>query len=211
MILTAVAVLLIAWGAFSFFGKDDDSSSHQAAKTETSEQANGDSGVQKPSSGAQQSTPPAGDKAREGEKPAPQPSASAPEGPAGNNPAGAEAPAAGAANGQVNKADTYVTVLNNSPVSGLAGDTAKKLHGDKWAKTGFGNLADADYVFQESTVLYPKNDANARAAAEQVAKDLGVGTKERTPEVDASLPKAHMLQGPPPAAVVVVTTNDMKQ
>src|SRR5699024_11627479 len=58
---------------------------------------------------------------------------------------------------------THVTVLNNSPIEGLAGRTADGLRGEKWDAKSIGNLPDSAYVFRESVVLYPAGDAKARA------------------------------------------------
>ncbi|HJD50094.1 MAG TPA: LytR C-terminal domain-containing protein, partial [Candidatus Corynebacterium intestinavium] len=104
---------------------------------------------------------------------------------------------------------THVTVLNNSPIEGLAGRTADGLRGEKWDAKSIGNLPDSAYVFRESVVLYPAGDAKAKAAAEQIAKEHGLQTRERNREIDDSLRDVQLLDGPPPGAVIVVTVDDM--
>lgn len=193
MILLAVGIVLVGWGAFSFAGGDDESTEQNAASTESvTEQAQQPSQTQQ--SAAPSQSPEKNPSETQGQEPA------APEAGVGNE---------GADERQVNKADQQVTVLNNSPIQGLAGDTAKTLRDKQWGKTSFGNLPDTEGAFPKSVVLYPGNDANARAAAEQVAADLGIEVQARTPEIDGRLAAADMLEGEGPAAVVVVTTNDM--
>ncbi|WP_312588420.1 LytR C-terminal domain-containing protein [Corynebacterium dentalis] len=193
MILLAVGIVLVGWGAFSLAGGDDDSNEQNAASTESvTEQA------QQPSQTQQSAAP--------SQSPEQNPSETQSQAPAAP---GAGVGNEGAAEGQVNKADQQITVLNNSPIQGLAGDTAKTLRDKQWGKTSFGNLPDTEGAFPKSVVLYPGNDANARAAAEQVAADLRIEAQARTPEIDGRLAAADMLEGEGPAAVVVVTTNDM--
>lgn len=202
MILLAVAIVLIGWGAFSFLSGGDDSNdqaSDNNAQTSQEQSAGGQTQQSAPSGDAQQSGAAA---------------------PSSDAAAGEQSEAAGAgvgnegqqgatAEGQVNKADQQVTVLNNSPISGLAGDTAKGLRDKQWGKTSFGNLPDTTGAFPNSVVLYPQDDANARAAAEQLASDLGIRAETRNAEIDKQLASAKMLEGQGPAAVVVITTNDM--
>ncbi|RAV32300.1 LytR C-terminal domain-containing protein [Corynebacterium heidelbergense] len=198
MVLLAVGALLAAWGAFSFFGgSDGDQSTNaaQSAATSSARISTVPSAPPAPSSAAAQPS---------GSQQPPSPSSEPPRD-------GGAAAGSGTGNqgAQVDRARTYVTVLNNSPVQGLAGDTAGKLRGRQWANTGVGNLPDTQYRFPRSVVLYPAGDANARAAAESVASDLGLPAEQRTPEIDRSLGGARMQQGPNPGAVVVVTTNDL--
>lgn len=225
MIILAVAVLLIGWGAFSLLGGKDDGKSQNTAQTQSAnnngqpEQANpagqsGQAGSEAPGSENPEGAKTDGadkpedanksgdekDSNRDGSKPG-ESQANAPAAPGGA--------AGGAAQGVVNKENEYVTVLNNSPIQGLAGDTAKKLSEQKWAKTGYGNLADTNGTFPKSVVLYPGDNPNARAAAEQIASDLGLKAQPRDGRIDETLRGAKMLEGGAPAAVVVITTNDM--
>lgn len=193
MILLAVGIVLVGWGAFSLAGGDDESNEQSAASTESVTEP-----AQQPSQTQQSAAPSQSPEQNSSETQGRE--AEAPEAGVGHE---------GVAEGQVNKADQQVTVLNNSPIQGLAGDTAKALRDKQWGKTSFGNLPDTEGAFPKSVVLYPGNDANARAAAEQVATDLGIEAQARTPEIDGQLAAAHMLEGEGPAAVVVVTTNDM--
>lgn len=225
MILLAVGVLLVGWGAYSLFGDNDDAKN--TAQNQTAEnngqpqQADpaGQPGQTKPGdlnqNGQNADGNGEGDKnSQDPNKPGNpnDPNKPAPGDPAERDPNAAGAPGAvggGEAQGVVNKENEYVTVLNNSPIQGLAGDTANKLKGKQWAKTGYGNLADTSGTFPNSVVLYPGNNPNARAAAEQIARDLGVKAQQRDGRIDDTLRGAKMLEGGAPAAVVVVTTNDM--
>lgn len=200
MILLAVGVLLVAWGLYTFLGNDDASEDTAAPATSQSQEA-------QPT--PQQNQPAPSSPAASG---APSQSPSAPAPAPSSAPASSAAPAPatdGAGAAPVNREQTPVTVLNNSAVQGLAGDTASRLRGQQWSQTGYGNLPGSQYTFPRSVVLYPRGDANARAAAEAVGRDLGLPAQERTEDMDRSLAGAQMLQGPAPAAVVVVTTGDM--
>ena len=226
MILLAVSVLLIGWAGFSIFGDKGGDDSKNTAQNQTAEN-NPQSGQANPAEQPGQVAPgaPGAENRQPGDehqgaghpedrnKPAnpddrkpgqPNPAdrgQNAPEAPGAN--------AGGPAQGVVNKENEYVTVLNNSPIRGLAGDTANKLKGQQWAKTGFGNLADTSGTFPKSVVLYPEDNANARAAAERIASDLGLKAQPRDGRVDETLRGAKMLEGDAPGAVVVITTNDM--
>lgn len=191
MILLAVAIILIGWGGYSLMSGDDDSGSDSTTAQEAGTPGNS------PAPGtADQSTAAAPQDPNANQEGQTQP---APQDQAGN--AGAQ--------GGVDKKNAYITVLNNSRVQGLAGDVAGKLGRDQWQKTGVGNLPDQSGTFPTSVVLYPRGDAQAKANAEAVARDLGLKAEERTPEVDQAIAGARMLEGPPPAGVIVVTTNDM--
>ena len=201
MILIAVAVLLIGWGVFSLTGKDSDESS-QASQTQQAQQPQGQQG-QQPSASNEQDKRPATDDA---ERPKPEDGRDTPEGDRAD--AGREGDAA-AAEGGVKKEDTYVAVLNNSPIAGLAGDVANKMRDQQWNKTGVGNLPDESGVFPTSVVLYSKGNDAERQLAEQLAKDLGIQARERDEATDRAIEGVEMLEGERPAGVVVVTTNDM--
>ena len=111
---------------------------------------------------------------------------------------------------EVDRGRTVVTVLNNSPVQGLASDTAAKLKQDRWSRTGYGNLPDEAGAFPESVVLYPGGNAEAKAAAEAIAADLHITARQRDAGIDRQLAGAAMLDGPGPSNVVVVTTRDLR-
>jgi type II secretory pathway pseudopilin PulG len=201
MILIAVAVLLIGWGVFSLTGKDSNESS-QASQTQQAQQSQGQQG-QQPSASNEQDKGTATDDA---EQPKPEDGRDTPEG--DRTDAGREGDAA-AAEGGVKKEDTYVAVLNNSPIAGLAGDVANKMRDQQWNKTGVGNLPDESGVFPTSVVLYSKGNDAERQLAEQLAKDLGIQARERDEATDRAIEGVEMLEGERPAGVVVVTTNDM--
>lgn len=201
MILIAVAVLLIGWGVFSLTGKDSDESS-QASQTQQAQQTQGQQG-QQPSASNEQDKGTATDDA---EQPKPEDGRDTPEG--DRTDGGREGDAA-AAEGGVKKEDTYVAVLNNSPIAGLAGDVANKMRDQQWNKTGVGNLPDESGVFPTSVVLYSKGNDAERQLAEQLAKDLGIQARERDEATDRAIEGVEMLEGERPTGVVVVTTNDM--
>lgn len=204
MILMAVAVVLIAWGAFSMFGGSDDESATNASQNSSQEQqAAQDQQNQQGQNGQQGAEGDQRGDANRGSEAAPKPEGNA------NREGGEANGGAPGAPGEVNKAEQQVTVLNNSPIQGLASQTADKLRGDQWQNTSYGNLPDTQGAFPNSVVLYPGNDANAKAAAEQIAQNLGIRAEARTPEIDRQLDGAQMLQGEAPGALVVVTTNDM--
>ena len=226
MILLAVSVLLIGWAGFSIFGDKDGDDSKNTAQNQTT-QNSGQPEQANPAGQPGQATPgaPGADNRKPGEnrdgagnpedrnKPAnpdePKPGQASPANRGQNAPGAPAGNPGGPAQGVVNKESEYVTVLNNSPIRGLAGDTANKLKGQQWAKTGFGNLADTSGTFPKSVVLYPEDNANARAAAERIASDLGLKAQPRDGRVDETLRGAKMLEGDAPGAVVVITTNDM--
>ncbi|MDH2456475.1 LytR C-terminal domain-containing protein [Corynebacterium bovis] len=218
MILTAVAVLLIAWGAYSFFsGRGDDGSDGPSAAGAGGAAA---STAQQPGRGAAGASAPAA-APTEGGAPA---SPAAPAGEAQRSDQAGGAQQSGQAqqsqqSGQaaqsggdveVDRGRTVVTVLNNSPVQGLASDTAAKLKQDRWTRTGYGNLPDEAGAFPESVVLYPGGNAEAKAAAEAIAADLHITARQRDAGIDRQLAGAAMLDGPGPSNVVVVTTRDLR-
>lgn len=209
MVLIAVAIALIAWGAVSFVnggdskdgtvqaGQGDEDTSNlspaeQARLAKEKENAERQAARDKAANDA---------KAEEAKK------------------AEAEKKAAEEAENAENQGAlsdkdreaTHVTVLNNSPIEGLAGRTADGLRGEKWDAKTIGNLPGSAYVFRESVVLYPAGDAKAKAAAEQIAKDHGLEARERNREIDDSLRDVQLLDGPAPGAVIVVTVNDMSR
>lgn len=198
MILLAVALVLIGWGAYSIFGSEDKDAGNTAAPS-TSQDAQQNNSAEP---GTRSGNP----------SPAQQPGQPTPNqpNPAGNqNSPGATPAAPQPAPGQVDRAQQQVTVLNNSAIQGLAGQTATTLRNQNWKRVGLGNLPDSQGVFPRSVVLYPASDANARASAEQIAADLGISAQARTPEVDSILSNAQMLEGAGPQSVVIVATNDL--
>lgn len=208
MILIAVAVLLIGWGVFSLSDKDSEET-EQASQTQ---QTQGQQGQQDEQAKQDEKAPapeggdPKRPDAEDAEKPKLEDERENPEGDrADGRPEGDAA----AAEGGVKKEDTYVAVLNNSPIAGLAGDVANKMRDQQWNKTGVGNLPDESGVFPTSVVLYPKGNDAERQLAEQLAKDLGIQARERDEATDRAIEGVEMLEGERPAGVVVVTTNDM--
>ncbi|WP_262368709.1 LytR C-terminal domain-containing protein [Corynebacterium urealyticum] len=206
MVLIAVAIALIAWGAVSFVNGDSKDGTVQAGQGDEdtsnlspAEQAR----LAKEKENAERQA--ARDKAANDAKAEEAKKAEA------EKKAAEEAENAenqGALSDKDREA-THVTVLNNSPIEGLAGRTADGLRGEKWDAKTIGNLPDSAYVFRESVVLYPAGDAKAKAAAEQIAKEHGLEARERNREIDDSLRDVQLLDGPAPGAVIVVTVNDM--
>lgn len=197
MILLAVAVILIGWGGYSLLAGDGDTdpagNAADTAATETQNPAEEPEDADRP-------TP--GDTAA-GEEEASADNVDDPHAPAPGQGQGA------GVQGGVDKNNEYIAVLNNSPIQGLAGDVAGKLHDQQWKETGIGNLPDQAGTFAESVVLYPKGDVAAQAAAETAAAELGIKTRERTADIDRVLKGANMVGNPAPEKVVVVTTNNM--
>ncbi|MBB3115484.1 LytR C-terminal domain-containing protein [Corynebacterium bovis] len=228
MILTAVAVLLIAWGAYSFFsGRGDDGAdgSDAAAASSPQQPGRGAAGASAPAAAPTEGADPAAPAAPSA--PAQQPGQSGAAQQPGQAQQSQQSGRDGAAqqsgqagqSGQsaqsggdveVDRGRTVVTVLNNSPVQGLASDTAAKLKQDRWSRTGYGNLPDEAGAFPESVVLYPGGNAEAKAAAEAIAADLHITARQRDAGIDRQLAGAAMLDGPGPSNVVVVTTRDLR-
>ncbi|MEL4163890.1 LytR C-terminal domain-containing protein, partial [Corynebacterium bovis] len=227
MILTAVAVLLIAWGAYSFFsGRGDDGSDGPsaagaggAAASTAQQPGRGAAGASAPAAapteGAAPASPaaPAGEAQRSdqagGAQQSGQAQRSGQDGRSGQSGQSGQAAQSGG-DVEVDRGRTVVTVLNNSPVQGLASDTAAKLKQDRWTRTGYGNLPDEAGAFPESVVLYPGGNAEAKAAAEAIAADLHITARQRDAGIDRQLAGAAMLDGPGPSNVVVVTTRDLR-
>ena len=68
----------------------------------------------------------------------------------------------------VRRGETYVTVFNNSGISGLAGSTAARAQGAGWQVVGSDNWYG---TIPASTVYYP---ARLHDAAKVLGKDLGI-------------------------------------
>ena len=125
MILLAVAVLLIGWGVFSMTSKDSEESpqASQSQQSQPSQQGQpdqkGQQGQQVPAKQDASATSPS-----ESDKPKPEDEQGSRENASAAD--RGEGEAAGA-EGSVNKENTYVAVLNNSPIAGLAGDVANKM------------------------------------------------------------------------------------
>ncbi|WP_300611911.1 LytR C-terminal domain-containing protein [Corynebacterium sp.] len=207
MVLIAIAIALIAWGAVSFVNGNDSEDGNVQAGQEGEDTSNLSPAEQarlaKEKENAERQA--AREKAASDAKAEAEKKAEA-ERKAAEDAENAENP------GELSDKDreaTHVTVLNNSPIEGLAGRTADGLRGEKWDAKSIGNLPDSAYVFRESVVLYPAGDAKAKAAAEQIAKEHGLETRERNREIDDSLRDVQLLDGPPPGAVIVVTVDDM--
>lgn len=209
MILTAVAVVLIVWGAFSLFGGDDgDDTAAGAGRTAATAPgaqapaatpaAPAEGSAAAPAAGSDAAAPSAGAAPSEGADAA---------GAAGGSAAPA-APAAPAASGEVTvDRGTAVTVLNNSK-DRIGQSTADDLKGKDWTSVSAANLAGNVSTYQSSGVYYPAGDAQAKADAEALASDLGLSAVERTAADDANFAKATDTKGEHAdvAGVVVVLT-----
>lgn len=91
-------------------------------------------------------------------------------------------------------ADVPVRVFNNSPVAGLAAETAQKLTSAGWTVAETGNYSDTTVA---ATTVYYGNSATEREAAEDIADVLGVSAKPRL----AGLAESS-------SGVIVIVTND---
>jgi hypothetical protein len=68
----------------------------------------------------------------------------------------------------IRRGDTYVEVYNNSGITGLAGETARKISAAGWQVVGSDNWYG---TIPESTVYYPER---LHAEARLLARDLGI-------------------------------------
>lgn len=199
MILTAVAVVLIIWGAFSLFGGSDDSDdtasgSDASASATAPAPGEGDQGASE--------TPDTDDAERAGSASA-DPSSTA-EAPAPGDDAGAGESAA-----EVDRS-IGVTVLNNSTESGLSRSGADRVRDSDWSNVGFGNLQGRiDGISEESRVYYPEGNAAAQAAAEQIATDLGLQAVPGNADYYDRFREASVREGGAADAVVVVLTGPL--
>ena len=169
MVLIAVAVMFGLWALYAF--TQDDSSEQAAEQTnQQSDNANNQAGQQEPGTvGAdttEESTRVAGeddaekDKANPEEKPKqdrPEREEDKPEGASASDGAPGAAPAA----------PLKVNVLNNSMTQGLAADVADRLRADGRELGEVGNFADE--VLPETTVFFPKGNADAERVARELA------------------------------------------
>ncbi len=87
-----------------------------------------------------------------------------------------------------------VHVLNNSTVAGLAARTAGQLSADGWTIAETGNYPGG--VIPKTTVYYG-NSPGERAAAQEVAEELGVSAEPRFAGIASN----------PPGVIVIVTGN----
>lgn len=78
------------------------------------------------------------------------------------------------------KTAVAVRVLNNSSVSGLAGDTASELTGSGWTVTATGNYSAS--TIPSSTVYYGTGETEEQAAKE-IATELGITAEPRIPAI----------------------------
>lgn len=180
MILTAIAVVLIIWGAWSLFSGDDK-----------------DDNAVAPSATAPATAPAAGASSVAGGE-------ITPEAPASSE-VPTEDPAVGA--GAVNRATTRVVVLNNSANDPIAGPTAEQLRTNGWASTGYGNLSGrVEGISEQSRVYYPEGDASAQAAAEQIGAELGLPVAAGNADYYGRFGEAAIREGSGADSVVVVLT-----
>lgn len=219
MILLAVAVLLIGWAVFSLGGNSEDtassSNSSQVATASEGAAQGGDANGGNAGNGGTEGGNNGGEGAGDGQA-AEKPEGQSDEGASGESAKPSESSAQGSngsnAGGEAkfDRAETRVTVLNNSPVTGLAGSTADRLAESEWNRPNVGNLPDDARVFETSVVLYPANDASSRAAAEDIARDLNIRAVARNSKIDDALRGAELQEEGEVAKVVVVTTSDMQ-
>lgn len=215
MVLTAVAVVLIAWGVYSFVGGDGDDTEDTAQDTTTGQGGAGAGTT--PQGGAspaspQDGTDAAGDdaspSASDGDAAADDPAGDGEGSPDGGTAAGDAGGGEPAAPG-VDRGATAVTVLNNSGEP-VAQSTADRLRGEQWTNIGYGNLRGRiDGISEESRVYYPEGNAQPQAAAEQVASDLGITAAAGNPDYYDRFSEADVRNGPRADGVVVVLTGPL--
>ncbi|MFZ2173379.1 MAG: LytR C-terminal domain-containing protein [Rhodococcus sp. (in: high G+C Gram-positive bacteria)] len=104
--------------------------------------------------------------------------------PAGGT-AGTASPTSSATRTSVDPASVPVRVLNNSTVTGLAGQTATKLTSAGWTVSETGNYRDG--TISETTVYYGTS-AGEKEAATEIADLLGVSAEPRFAGIKDSAP-----------------------
>jgi len=98
-------------------------------------------------------------------------------------------------------------VLNNS-TSAIAQPAADRLRSGGWSEVGYGNLQGRiDGVSEASRVYYPQGDEQAKAAAQEVASELGLPAQEANADYYNRFGEAVVRQGGRPDGVVVVLIN----
>lgn len=215
MVLTAVAVILIAWGIYAVVGGDDDetdtagATQSQSAGQDDASDADSDA-ASSPQDGADAgASDDAAASGAEGENGAD--GADGTDGAASGDDGGDGAEGAGdePSAGEVDRAATAVTVLNNSGEP-VAQSTADRLRGEQWTNIGYGNLRGRiDGISEESRVYYPEGNAQSQAAAEQVAGDLGISAAAGNPDYYNRFGEADVRNGPKADGVVVVLTGPL--
>jgi hypothetical protein len=234
MILTAVAVVLIAWGIYSFVGGDDDDKSDE---TVAGQNGSGDgdgagAGADGADGGAGADSGGGADSADGADGADSENNADSANGADGSNgtdgaaEGGDSADDAGSADGaqnaegsddsddaagagDIDRAGTSVTVLNNSNEA-LAQGAADRLRDEQWSDTGYGNLQGrVTGLSEETRVYYPEGNADAQAAAEQIGNDLGIPAAAGNPDYYDRFGEADVRNGPDADNVVVVLTGPL--
>lgn len=192
IVLLAIGVCLVAYGAYALSTRGDDAES--TGQNDTSASAPADSGA--PADSANGSDPAkdgaAGD--GDGEVPPPPPAnePGKPVPPAENPPAQDEANEAP----QIDRKAVKVSVLNNSEVVGLADDLSKQMGEQGWGAGETGNAPEEKMgVWEKTTVYFDPRSEEEKAAAEQIAHDNGW----------EAAPRDDRLRGAPAGIVVVAT------
>jgi hypothetical protein len=204
MILTAVAVVLIIWGAFSLFGGDDDSDD-TASGPDTSATATAPAPGEADQGASEAASEAAGaDGSEDGADGASNDPSSSAQAPVPGDEAGTGDSAAEVDRG------IGVTVLNNSTESGLSQSGADRVRDSDWTNVGYGNLQGRiEGISEESRVYYPEGNAAAQAAAEQVASDLGLTAAPGNSDYYDRFGEAAIREGGTADAVVVVLTGPL--
>lgn len=202
MILTAVAVVLIIWGAFSLFGGDDDSDDTLSGSDTSATAAAPAPG--EADQGASEAAGADGSDDADGADGASNDPASSAQAPVPGDEAGTGDSAAEVDRG------IGVTVLNNSTESGLSQSGADRVRDSDWTNVGYGNLQGRiEGISEESRVYYPEGNAAAQAAAEQVATDLGLQAAPGNADYYNRFREASVREGGAADAVVVVLTGPL--
>lgn len=84
------------------------------------------------------------------------------------------------------KSSVPVRVFNNSTISGLAADTASTLESGGWTVAETGNYSSGNVA--KTTVYYSANSAAEKAAAQEIAAELGVTAEQRFSGIASASP-----------------------
>lgn len=221
MILTAVAVVLIAWGVFSFVGADgDDDGSDGDSGTVAGEQdgTNGSDGSGADSDDANRDgdgTSGSDSDSADSDSADSADSADSDTGDADDTNRDGDGGTDGNSDGSganIDRGETAVTVLNNGPNNGgpIATDAADRLREDNWGNIGVGNLQGrVTGVSEETRVYYPEGNAQAQAAAEQIGRDLGIPVASGNNDYYDRFGEADVRNGPDATNVVIVLTGPL--
>ncbi|WP_094271613.1 LytR C-terminal domain-containing protein [Rhodococcus sp. OK302] len=175
MVLIALAIVFVGLGAASLGGSDSD-------ETTATEQTATSTAAVKTTAAAPVTTAPAAATGTDSEKTTT------------TRPSATATSTSASASTSIDPSTVNVRVLNNSTVSGLAAGTAEELTAAGWNVQETGNYSEG--TVSTTTVFYGTS-ATEKAAAQQIAAELGVTAEPRF----AGIANAS------PGVIVIVTTN----